>query len=116
MAVSKNEKLARETLNRTRAWLSCFNLDRSIGSQYGKPPIISNTDYVAHQAETWWNKSSYNLLDLDSHLAGQTACLTVLADFRACIYGNPRNPTGYNKVGVHVCYFLFIVNMWLVAY
>lgn len=32
-ATPKNEQHAREMLNRTRAWMNCFNLDRSIGSQ-----------------------------------------------------------------------------------
>jgi hypothetical protein len=35
-----NEKQERELLNRTRAWIICFNLDRSIATQFGKPTTI----------------------------------------------------------------------------
>lgn len=35
-----NEMQEREALNRTRTWLICFNLDRSIATQFGKRPTI----------------------------------------------------------------------------
>lgn len=60
-AKAQNEAHAREMLNRTRAWLNCVNLDRSMGSQYGKPAVIRNTDFVAVQSGTWWNSSEYNM-------------------------------------------------------
>lgn len=60
-AKPRNEAHAREMLNRTRAWLNCVNLDRSMGSQYGKAAVIRNTDYVAAQSGTWWNSSEYNM-------------------------------------------------------
>ena len=97
-AKPRNEQHAREMLNRTRAWLNCFNLDRSTGSQYGKPAIIRNTDYTANRSDQWWNSSPYNMKGFDIHLAGYNAELTVLADFRAKIHSDPGNPTGFNKV------------------
>ncbi|KAH8099947.1 hypothetical protein BXZ70DRAFT_893935 [Cristinia sonorae] len=93
----KNEQHARELHNRTRTWLAVFNLDRSTGSQYGKPPIISNTDFVATHSGDWWNSSPYNLKGFDIHIAGYNAELRVVADFGLKIRSNANNPTGLNQ-------------------
>ncbi|KAF7791677.1 hypothetical protein EIP86_002700 [Pleurotus ostreatoroseus] len=96
-AKPRNEQHAREMLNRTRAWLNCFNLDRSTGSQYGKASIINNADYTANRSDAWWNSSPYNMRGFDIHLAGYNADLRVLAAFRAKIHSDPAHPTGLNK-------------------
>ncbi|KAI0694595.1 hypothetical protein BC835DRAFT_1274282 [Cytidiella melzeri] len=96
-AKPKNEMHAREMLNRTRAWLNCFNLDRSTGSQYGKAPIISNMDYVANHSHQWWNSSPYNLKGFDIQLAGYNAELSILGKFRDKIHSDANSPTGFNK-------------------
>ena len=57
-------------LNRTCAWLICFNLDRSMGSQYGKTLIIDNLDYTGNWSDAWWNSTPYNMCGFDSHLSG----------------------------------------------
>ena len=93
-----NEQHAREMLNRTRAWLNCFNLDRSTSSQYGKSPIISNTDYTANRSGQWWKSSPYNMKNFDIQLAAYNAELTLVGQFRAKIYSDPNSPTGFNKV------------------
>lgn len=98
-AKPQNEAHAREMLNRTRVWLNCFNLDRSTGSQYGKAPIIPNTDYVANHSEDWWRSSPYNMDKFDIHICGYNAELRVMAAFTAKIYSDPNHPTGLNKVG-----------------
>ncbi|GJE88589.1 Zn(II)2Cys6 transcription factor [Phanerochaete sordida] len=96
-AKPRNEMHARVLLNRTRAWLNCFNLDRSTGSQYGKGPIISNTDYVANRSGEWWNSSEYNMPGFDIHLACYNADLTIMGRFRNQINSDPDSPTGFNK-------------------
>lgn len=96
-AKPKNENHAREMLNRTRIWLNCFNLDRSTGSQYGKPPTISNTDYTANHSDTWWNASPHNLDHFDVHLCAYNAELKLMSTFVGKIYNNPEHPTGLNK-------------------
>lgn len=79
-------------------------LDRSTGSQYGKAPIIPNTDYTANRSSSWWNSSPYNMKHFDIHLAAYNAELRVLARFRLEIHSDPSNPTGFNKVcGVAYC-------------
>lgn len=92
-----NENHARELLNRTRVWLNCFNLDRSTGSQYGKPPTISNMDYTANHSEDWWKSSPYNMKHFDIQICAYNAELRVMAEFLAKIYSNPHHPTGLNK-------------------
>ncbi|KAG6876221.1 hypothetical protein C0993_004878 [Termitomyces sp. T159_Od127] len=92
-----NENHARELLNRTRVWLNCFNLDRSTGSQYGKPPIISSADYMANHSENWWRSSPYNMKNFDIHLCAYNAELKVMAGFIQKIYSDPDHPTGLNK-------------------
>ena len=89
-------------LNRTRAWLNCFNLDRSTGTQYGKRPIIDNANYIAHNSTDWWNSSKYNMKNFDIHLCGYTAELMVMAEFVKKIYSDPNHPTGLNKVKVRI--------------
>ncbi|EIN04820.1 hypothetical protein PUNSTDRAFT_146153 [Punctularia strigosozonata HHB-11173 SS5] len=96
-AKPRNESHARELLNRTRAWINCFNLDRSTGSQYGKSPIIPNHDYVANHSEEWWHSSEYNLRNFDIHLSGYNAELRCLSQFRAKVYSDPNHPTLLNK-------------------
>ncbi|KAH9064023.1 hypothetical protein EDB87DRAFT_1701527 [Lactarius vividus] len=96
-AKPQNELHAREMLNRTRAWLNCFNLDRSYGSQYGKMAIINNEDYVANHSYEWWNSSEHNMEHFDIHLCAYTSELRVLNDFLSTVYSNPEHPTGLNK-------------------
>jgi hypothetical protein len=97
-ALPVNEQHAREMLNRTRVWLNCFNLDRSTGSEYGKPPIIKNTDYVANHSESWWSSSPYNLPHFDIHICAYNAELKVMARFTEKIYSDPHHMIGLNKV------------------
>ncbi|KAJ7153988.1 hypothetical protein C8R43DRAFT_443959 [Mycena crocata] len=96
-AAPLNETHAREMLNRTRTWLHCFNLDRSMGSEYGKSPAIRNNDYIAMHAEDWWKSSPYNLIHSDIHICGYNADLKVMGNFMAKIYSDPLHPTGLNK-------------------
>lgn len=94
----RDERQAREALNRTRIWLNCFNLDRSTGSQYGKPPIINNADYVANHSTEWYKTSPFNIEHFDIHICAYNAELRVMASFMGKIYNDPEQPTGLNKV------------------
>lgn len=96
-AIPNDEKPAREVLNRTRVWLNCFNLDRSTGGQYGKPPTISSMDYQANHSPEWWRSSPYNMRNFDIHLCSYNHDLRTTANFVAKIYDDPENPTGLNK-------------------
>ncbi|KAJ2922836.1 hypothetical protein H1R20_g14257, partial [Candolleomyces eurysporus] len=96
-AKPRNENHAREMLNRTRIWLNCFNVDRSTGSQYGKPPTIGNTDYTANHSENWWHSSPLNMQHFDIHISAYNAELRLMSKFIAKIYSDPDHPTGLNK-------------------
>ncbi|KAI0058645.1 hypothetical protein BV25DRAFT_1829880 [Artomyces pyxidatus] len=96
-AKPRNEQHAREMLNRTRAWLNCFNLDASLGSQYGKTTIIRNTDYVARHSAEWWNSSDYNMENFDIHLCAYNGDLQLLSEFMMTVYSDPNHPTNLNK-------------------
>jgi hypothetical protein len=96
-AMPLNEQHAREMLNRTRAWLNCFNLDRSIGSQHGKAPVIKNTDYIANFSGPWWSSSEYNMKGFDIHICAYNEALRTSSNFRAQVYSDPHHPTGLNK-------------------
>ena len=89
---------ARELLNRTRVWLNCYNVDRSMGSQHGRPPTIPNDDWIASHSEDWWKSSELNIKGFDIHLSAYTSELRVVSRFRAKIYSDPESPTGMNKV------------------
>jgi len=99
-AKPRNENHAREMLNRTRIWLNCFNVDRSTGSQYGKPPTISNMDYTANHSEDWWKSSPFNMKHFDIHICAYNAELRLMSGFMGKIYSDPHHPTGLNKVSL----------------
>ena len=89
---------ARELLNRTRVWLNCYNVDRSMGSQHGRAPTIPNHDWIASHSEDWWKSSDENIRGFDIHTSAYTSELRVVSQFRAKIYSDPASPTGLNKV------------------
>ena len=91
---------ARELLNRTRVWLNCYNVDRSLGTQHGRPATIPNHDWIASHSEDWWKSSDQNIYGFDIHTSAYTSELRVVSQFRAKIYSDPENPTGINKVGL----------------
>jgi hypothetical protein len=93
-----NEHHAREMLNRHRVWLNCYNLDRSMGSQYGKSPIIKTNDFLVSHSEYWWCSSPYNVPNFDIHICVYNADARVISEFMGKIYNDPNHPTGLNKV------------------
>ena len=96
--IPQDEKPAREILNRARVWMNCFNLDRSTGGQYGKPPIINSMDYQANHSQNWWKSSPFNMRNFDIQICCYNHCLRTTASFVAKIYNDPENPTGLNQV------------------
>ncbi|KAF8625539.1 hypothetical protein AX15_005306 [Amanita polypyramis BW_CC] len=95
--IPQEEKPAREVLNRTRVWINCFNLDRSTGGQYGKPPTINPRDYQANHSQDWWKCSPYNMRNFDIQICCYNHSLRTTASFVAKIYNDPESPTGLNQ-------------------
>ncbi|TFK51353.1 hypothetical protein OE88DRAFT_1659301 [Heliocybe sulcata] len=92
---SATEKAAREVLNRTRTWMICFNLDRSVATQFGKPSTIKE-DYITRHCKDWYRSSPYND-KYDIHICAYSTLLRIVAEFHEAIYSDPDSPTGLNK-------------------
>lgn len=58
MTQPQTERQEREMLNRTRVWMICFNVDRSIATQSGKPSTIKE-DYITRNSADWYKLSPY---------------------------------------------------------
>lgn len=97
-----NEHHARLLNNRTRVWINCFNLDRSTGAQYGKAPIIPNSDYIANHLHDWWS-SPYNIEHFDIHICVYSMELNIVARFMEKVRNNPNHPTELNMVCFRLC-------------
>ncbi|KAF6756613.1 fungal-specific transcription factor domain-containing protein [Ephemerocybe angulata] len=94
-AKATSEKQEREQLNKARVWMTCFNLDRSTATQFGKPSTIKE-DFVVRNAKDWYKKSEYNL-SYDIHLCGFSELLQILSKFHDRIFSDPSSPSGLNK-------------------
>ncbi|KAJ8522831.1 hypothetical protein ONZ45_g676 [Pleurotus djamor] len=92
---SLDEKQEREIMNKTRVWMICFNLDRSTGTQFGKPFTIKE-DHIMRNSKEWYKSSPYNH-PYDVHLCAHTALLRIVARFHEDIFSDPDSPTGLNK-------------------
>ncbi|KAF7290709.1 hypothetical protein MIND_01311600 [Mycena indigotica] len=75
-----DETAEREQLNRTRVWLICFNLDRSLATQFGKSATIRDEDISRHQTDNWYAKSIYNS-PYDIHLCCFTGLMHLVTRF-----------------------------------
>ncbi|KZS92814.1 hypothetical protein SISNIDRAFT_455434 [Sistotremastrum niveocremeum HHB9708] len=98
---TQQEAHAREVLNRTRAWLTCYNLDKSAGMQLGKPLTIRD-DWVAPLLEKniealgddWWCGTPFGF-KFDLHICAYNALLRVIARFHQTIFSDISG--GVNK-------------------
>lgn len=97
MTTPTDEMHARESLNRTRAWLHCFNLDRLMSMQYGKPPAISSMDYLANHSAQWWSSSPYNM-SFDIQICASTAALAIAGKVKEGLYCKPDGLTKLDQV------------------
>ncbi|KAJ7573951.1 fungal-specific transcription factor domain-containing protein [Mycena floridula] len=91
----QNEKQEREILNNMRVWMICFNLDRSMATQFGKPVTIRE-DYIIRHSQEWYKNSEYNI-QYDVHLCAHTALLRIVAKFHDEVFSDPTSPSGLNK-------------------
>src|SRR4051794_39233192 len=72
----------RERLNRIRTWLTCFCVDISHATQYGKMSLLPVDDYVARNSRDWYRSSQFNL-PMDVHLCAYVEMLLIMSKFRA---------------------------------
>ncbi|EIN06539.1 hypothetical protein PUNSTDRAFT_72698 [Punctularia strigosozonata HHB-11173 SS5] len=91
----QNERQEREVLNRTRAWMLCFNQDRSTATQFGKPWTIKE-DYIIRNAGDFYKTSRFNS-PYDIHMCGYNQLLRLLGRVHSDIYSDPSSPLGINQ-------------------
>ncbi|KAJ7063571.1 hypothetical protein C8F01DRAFT_985730 [Mycena amicta] len=91
-ALDTNEQWERERLNRTRVWMVCSNLDRSMATQLGKPAAIRDNDrsILRHGSDDWYKMSPYNS-PYDVHLCCYTGLQQLLARFGEDVLSDPVN-------------------------
>ncbi|GJJ14439.1 hypothetical protein Clacol_008703 [Clathrus columnatus] len=80
------EKYERESLNRTRAWLNCYNLDCSMSTLLGRPPMV-NEFFVVNNAAEWYQRSPYNH-SYDIHLCAYTETMGFMRRFHEARRGD----------------------------
>ncbi|KAF8599165.1 hypothetical protein BDV93DRAFT_560575 [Ceratobasidium sp. AG-I] len=90
-----NEAHEREVLNRTRTWLICFNMDRTLATKLGQPTTIPE-DYIVRHSHEWWRRSKYNG-QLDVHMCFYTQLLHTVTQYFSLVYSDPESLSGFNK-------------------
>ncbi|KAF7373029.1 Protein priB [Mycena sanguinolenta] len=95
-APQANEKQERELLNRTRVWMTCFNLDCFAATQSGKPMTIKPDFAMKCRSDDWYRLSPYNSV-YDLCLCATTGLLIFLADFHDQIFSEVTGILGSNK-------------------
>jgi len=100
-ALSPSEEHERVVLSRTRIWLNCVCIDRSISTQLGKPSAIaisgSVVKAVPHGLEGWWRSSEFNA-GQDFHLCAYADLLLVMSGFHDAVYSDAYGSDGAKKI------------------
>ncbi|KAL6303631.1 hypothetical protein BKA93DRAFT_853541 [Sparassis latifolia] len=91
----KSDSHEREIINQTRLWMICFNLDRSMATQFGKPATIKE-NYTIRTSENWYRRSRFNH-PYDVGLCAYTQMLRIMARFHEEIFSDPTAPSGLNQ-------------------
>nr|GAT47127.1 predicted protein [Mycena chlorophos] len=83
-----DEERERESLNRTRTWIVCCLLDRSMAIQFGRSETVKEEDIAAHGVEEWYSASPQNS-SYDVHLCAYTQLVRLTSRFRDEIVADP---------------------------
>ncbi|TFL07626.1 fungal-specific transcription factor domain-containing protein, partial [Pterulicium gracile] len=71
-----------EQLDRMRTWLTCYCVDGSHSTQFGKMPMLRPDDYTARHSSNWYKSSQ---LSFDIHLCAYVQIIFLIAQWReAC--------------------------------
>jgi hypothetical protein len=84
---TEDERTIREWNNKVRTWMVCFNVDRTLASQYGKPCLLQED---AHVRNVDWYKTSIHNNPYDLHLQAHTSLLNIMKRFHATIAEAPE--------------------------
>ncbi|KAF7329166.1 hypothetical protein MKEN_00177200 [Mycena kentingensis (nom. inval.)] len=86
----------RERLNRSRVWVVCFVLDRSLAIQSGKPATIKDDFILRHGGDDWYKMSPLRGPH-DLYLTCHASLLRLVTSFREDVFSDPLSPTGLNR-------------------
>jgi transcriptional regulatory protein LEU3 len=100
----------RECLNRTRTWLTCFCVNGSYATQFGKMSMIPLNDQLARNSRNWY-RSSPLICPFDIHLCAHVDILLLFADFQAVV-GRGSLQKRVSEVILHFV-LLYITINWL---
>lgn len=80
-----------EVHNRERTWLTCFNLDKSLSAQMGKPHTIKE-DYIIRNTRTWYRSSA--AIPSDFVVAAYAEYQRIISRSLDLLYSNTNSPSG----------------------
>ncbi|BGP26143.1 zn(2)-C6 transcription factor [Rhodotorula toruloides] len=93
----------RELLNRERAWIYSFIIDRSVATQMGKPAMISKEDFIVRNASVWHRQPG--TMASDSGLSAMVELLRIVSRMIDVLYSDTRSVSGLNA---HLDYLMLI--------
>jgi hypothetical protein len=96
--IPTDEKKAREALNRTRAWTTCWIWDRVFGSFSGRDPLELGHDWIKARGEEWYRASQWNIPGNDPMISAMVVSHKCLYKHRSKIYTDPSAHMGLNLV------------------
>ncbi|KAI0343809.1 hypothetical protein BDW22DRAFT_1210382 [Trametopsis cervina] len=77
----KGDIHAREALNRTRAWLNCYNTDRVMSLQHCRAATINNDTYIVNHCDDFWRNSPSDMRGSDLLLSARTTLWSTASKF-----------------------------------
>jgi hypothetical protein len=90
----QSERQAREALNKTRTWMICYNMDRSTGTQFGKPCTIKD-EYIECHPPDFYASSPHNSA-YDIHICAYNALLRIVGQMHTELYAGGVASLGIN--------------------
>ncbi|KAL5486002.1 hypothetical protein ACEPAI_7046 [Sanghuangporus weigelae] len=76
----ERELMLRKRMNRIRTWLSCYCIDASYATQFGKPAMLEVDDYIVQTCREWY-LSPYSLPN-DVHIVAHVEICRTMRLFR----------------------------------
>lgn len=80
----------RESMNRTRTWLTCYCADGSHAIQFGKMPMLHLQDYVARTSKEWYRSPVRTPFDI--HLCAYVEIIIVMGEWKRALDERNSDP------------------------
>ena len=76
----ERELALRKRMNRIRTWLTCYTVDATYATQFGKPPMLEVDDFMVRTCREWY-LSPYSLPN-DVHIVAQVEMFRTMRHFK----------------------------------